>query len=128
MLGGIGAFIAGEISGAVRRNVTVAVLMGLGVLLMLCAGGYVVAAVHTALALRYGVGRLSVFGSMARNDANAASDVDLLLENSEGLTGFQLGALQMDAQDLLGRKVDLLTLQALHPLLREKILSEAVVL
>ena len=45
-----------------------------------------------ALALRYGVGRLSVFGSMARNDANAASDVDLLLENSEGLTGFQLGA------------------------------------
>jgi predicted nucleotidyltransferase len=34
----------------------------------------------------------------------------------------------MDAQDLLGRKVDLLTLQALHPLLREKILSEAVVL
>jgi predicted nucleotidyltransferase len=81
-----------------------------------------------ALALRYGVGRLSVFGSMARNDANAASDVDLLLENSEGLTGFQLGALQMEAQDLLGRKVDLLTLQALHPLLREKILSEAVVL
>ena len=54
MLGGIGAFIAGEISGAVRRNVTVAVLMGLGVLLMLCAGGYLVAAVHTALALRYG--------------------------------------------------------------------------
>jgi len=65
---------------------------------------------------------------MARDDANAASDVDLLLENSEGLTGFQLGALQMDAQDLLGRKVDLLTLQALHPLLREKILREAVVL
>jgi hypothetical protein len=61
MLGGIGAFIAGEISGAVRRNVTVAVLMGLGVLLMLCAGGYLVAAVHTALALRYGSVEASLF-------------------------------------------------------------------
>ncbi|MCZ8041860.1 MAG: hypothetical protein O9330_05235 [Beijerinckiaceae bacterium] len=61
MLGGIGAFIAGEISGAVRRNVTVAVLLGLGVLLMFCAGGYLVAAVHTALALRYGSVEASLF-------------------------------------------------------------------
>ena len=41
------------------------------------------------------------------------------------LVGF---ACRNDSQDLLGRKVDLLTLQALHPLLREKILREAVVL
>jgi hypothetical protein len=61
MLGGIGAYIAGEISGAVRRNVTVAVLLGFGVLLMLCAGGYLVAALHTALALRYGSVEASLF-------------------------------------------------------------------
>ncbi|MDP3257454.1 MAG: hypothetical protein Q8S58_05160 [Bosea sp. (in: a-proteobacteria)] len=61
MLGGIGAYIAGEISGAVRRNVTVAVLLGLGLLLMICAGGYLVAALHSALALRYGSVEASLF-------------------------------------------------------------------
>jgi hypothetical protein len=61
MIGGIGAYIAGEISSAVRRNVTVGVLMGFGVLLLLCAGGYLVAALHTALALRYGSVEASLF-------------------------------------------------------------------
>jgi hypothetical protein len=61
MIGGIGAYIAGEISGAVRRNVTVGVFMGFGVLLLLCAGGYLVAALHTALALRYGSVEASLF-------------------------------------------------------------------
>ena len=79
-----------------------------------------------ALAQRYGVGSLRVFGSMARGDATASSDVDLLLEDTAKLSGFQMGALQMDAQDLLGCKVDVLTENALHPLIREKILKEAI--
>lgn len=78
------------------------------------------------LASRYGVMRIRVFGSMAREDASETSDVDLLLDDTAHLTGFQLGALQMDAQDLLGRKVDLLTVNALHPLIRDRVLSEAV--
>lgn len=61
MIGGIGSYIAGEISGVVRRNVMVAVLMSFGGLLMLCAGGYLVAAVHTVLALRYGPVQASLF-------------------------------------------------------------------
>lgn len=79
-----------------------------------------------SLARQYGVGGLFVFGSMARGDAGANSDVDLLVENSAQLTGFELGAMQMDAQDILGRKVDLLTSNALHPLMRERVLKEAV--
>ncbi len=79
-----------------------------------------------ALARQYGVGGLFVFGSMARGDATPDSDVDLLVDNVSQLTGFQLGALQMDAQDILGRKVDLLTRNALHPLMRERVLQEAV--
>jgi len=79
-----------------------------------------------ALAARHGVGALLVFGSMARGDAAPGSDVDFLLDNTTRLSGFQLGALQMDLQDLLGRKVDLVTLNALHPLLRERVLQEAL--
>ncbi|MDZ4739454.1 MAG: nucleotidyltransferase family protein [Alphaproteobacteria bacterium] len=78
------------------------------------------------LARRYGVTRVRVFGSMAREDATEESDVDLLVDVGEATTGFGLGGLLMDLQDLLGRRVDLVTEQALHPSIREKILSEAV--
>lgn len=79
-----------------------------------------------ALVRQYGVGGLLVFGSMARGDAGPQSDVDLLIDNASKLSGFQLGAFQMDAQDILGRKVDLVTRNALHPMIRERILQEAV--
>lgn len=61
MLGGIGAFIASEISGAVRRNLVVYGLMGFAVLLLLCAGGYALSALHTVLALHYGTAEASLF-------------------------------------------------------------------
>ncbi|MDD5297613.1 MAG: nucleotidyltransferase family protein [Rhodocyclaceae bacterium] len=66
-----------------------------------------------------------VFGSMARDDADEASDVDLLVEVPPGTSGLALGALLLDAQDMLGRRVDVVTENALHPLLRERILHEA---
>lgn len=61
------------------------------------------------LAQRYGIRSIKVFGSMARDDANEDSDVDLLVETGPETSGFALGALLMDAQDLLGRRVDIVT-------------------
>jgi len=62
---------------------------------------------------------------MARGDAGDASDVDLLVETAPGVSGFVLGALLMDAQELLGRRVDIVTQAALHPKMRERVLREA---
>jgi uncharacterized protein len=78
------------------------------------------------IAERYGARRLSVFGSMARGDADENSDVDLLIEPGRALSGFELGSLLMDAQELLDRKVDVVTINALHPLMREQVLAESV--
>ena len=78
-----------------------------------------------ALAARHGMRAIKVFGSMARDDADADSDVDLLVEPGPGASGFALGALLMDAQDLLGRRVDVVTPAALHPAMRTRVLSEA---
>jgi predicted nucleotidyltransferase len=78
------------------------------------------------LAERYGARSLSVFGSMARDDASSDSDVDLLVEPGRALSGFELGELLMDAQDLLKRKVDVVTPNALHPLMRDRVLAEAI--
>jgi uncharacterized protein len=79
-----------------------------------------------ALARRRGITRVRVFGSMARGDADEASDVDLLVSLPPKVSGLALGGLLMDVRELLGRPVDILTEAALHPKLRESVLASAV--
>ena len=81
-----------------------------------------------ALAERHGLRDVRVFGSMARGDAEATSDVDLLVALPPGRSGLALGALLMDVQDLLGRRVQVVTDHGLHPALREQVLEEAQIL
>lgn len=78
------------------------------------------------LAREHGVTRVRAFGSMARGDAGLESDIDLLVDLEQGRTLLDLGALLMDLQDLLHRKVDVLTEAALHPRIKEKVLREAI--
>ena len=78
-----------------------------------------------ALAERHGVRNVRVFGSMARGDADDASDVDLLVSLAPDKTGLALGALLMDVQSLLGRRVEVLTESGLHPAIRDRVLKEA---
>lgn len=80
------------------------------------------------LAERHGLRDVRVFGSMARGDADDASDVDLLVTLPPGRTGLALGALLMEVQDLLGRRVHVVTERSLHPALREQVLGEAQML
>lgn len=75
-----------------------------------------------------GAERLSVFGSVARDEAGDDSDVDILVELTPGahIGMFEFLALQETLSELLGRDVDLATLASLHPRLRDVILREAV--
>jgi hypothetical protein len=77
------------------------------------------------VAKRYGLTNVRVFGSMARGDAGEKSDVDLLVTLPPGVSGFALGGLLMDVQDITGRKVDVVTDGGLNPALRDRILKEA---
>jgi hypothetical protein len=77
------------------------------------------------LAAKHGVADVRVFGSMARGDATDASDVDLLVRPLPGTTLLDLGGLLMEAQALLGRRVEVVSERALHASIRERILAEA---
>ncbi len=79
-----------------------------------------------ALGALHGARSLQVFGSFARGEAHATSDVDFLVELGPGATLVDLGSLQMDLQDLLGRKVDVVEPGALHWSIRDRVLQEAV--
>lgn len=76
-------------------------------------------------AAKYGVGDVRMFGSMARGDAVEASDVDLLVRPLPGTTLLDLGGLLMDVEQLLGRRVEVVSERALHPAIRDRVLREA---
>ena len=78
------------------------------------------------LALRYGVRSLSLFGSVARDEAVPTSDVDLLVEFDCPVGYFGLFALQDHLESLLGCKVDLGTPDSLKPRIRARVLGESV--
>lgn len=81
-----------------------------------------------AIARRRGMTNIRVFGSMSRGEANDNSDVDLLVTLAPGTSALALGGLLLDAQELLGRRVDVVTEPSLHPALRDRVLSDAVLL
>lgn len=78
-----------------------------------------------AIAGRYGAHHVRLFGSVARGEANADSDIDILVDLDDGRSLFDLGGLLYDLEKLLGRKVDVVTEQGLHWYIRDRVLKEA---
>lgn len=70
------------------------------------------------LAHRFGVARLALFGSVARNEAHEGSDVDVLVAFDGPATSQRYFGVQFYLEDLLGQPVDLVTEKALRPELR----------
>ncbi len=75
---------------------------------------------------RYSVKSLALFGSVARDEATPASDVDLLVEFNRPVGLFGLFALQDYLEGLLGCPVDLGTTDSLKPRIRARVLQEMV--
>lgn len=85
-------------------------------------------AAHQAKLRAMGMEQISVFGSVARNEAGESSDIDILIEFTPGarIGMFEFLDIQEALSGLLGVEVDLATPASLHPRLRDAILAEAV--
>ncbi|MEL7349933.1 MAG: nucleotidyltransferase family protein [Cyanobacteria bacterium P01_A01_bin.116] len=78
------------------------------------------------IAAQHGAFNVRVFGSVVRREETLESDIDFLIDyNPEKTTPWFPGGLLMDWQDLLGRKVDVLTESGVSPLIREQVFAEA---
>jgi uncharacterized protein len=75
---------------------------------------------------RHGVGHLRAFGSLARGEATAESDVDLLVDLKPGRTLLDLAAFRREAEEILDLPVDVATADMLKDRIRDEVLNEAL--
>jgi len=78
------------------------------------------------IAAKHGAYNVRVFGSVARGEADTESDVDLLVDVGPEHSSFFPGGLLADLEDLLGCQVDVLTEDALHWYIRDRVVKEAI--
>ena len=78
------------------------------------------------IATRHGVRQVYVFGSVARGDAGPDSDIDFLVEVGPTHSSWFPAGLIVELEDLLERKVEVITRESLHWYIRDRVLKEAV--
>ena len=72
-----------------------------------------------------GVKKAGIFGSYVRGEQKKNSDIDILIQPTEGM-GLEFVGVKLELEDELGRKVDLITYKGIHPLIKKKILKEEI--
>ncbi|OLS13938.1 MAG: DNA polymerase subunit beta [Promethearchaeota archaeon CR_4] len=82
----------------------------------------------TPILREFGVKRTSVFGSVMRGDFSRRSDIDILVDLPEGSTLLDLMRLEIEMKGKIRQKVDVVTFDSLHPLLKHTILDEQVLI
>ncbi len=74
------------------------------------------------------IAMLGIFGSVARGEDTANSDVDLLVRLSKPVGFIEFIALEDTFREIFGRNVDLATESSLHPLIRKNVLADLKVI
>ncbi|EKD33534.1 MAG: Nucleotidyltransferase [uncultured bacterium] len=77
---------------------------------------------------RRGVLKAAIFGSVARGEMKKNSDIDILIKYGDDKSLLDLVRLELELEKLLGKKVDLLTYNSIHPLLSQTILKDQKVI
>ena len=78
------------------------------------------------IAARHGAFNIRVFGSVVRGEATPESDIDILVDTKPRTSSWFPAGLILDLQELLGRRVEVVTQKGLNPLIRDHVLKEAI--
>ena len=84
-----------------------------------------IAKIAVPILKKKGVKKESLFGSYARREAKKRSDIDMIIQPPKGM-GLEFFGLNLELEEKLGKKVDLLTYKSIHPLLKKYILKDEV--
>jgi predicted nucleotidyltransferase len=79
-----------------------------------------------AIAAKHGAYNVRIFGSVVRGQAGPDSDIDFLIDAGPTTSSWFPAGLILDLQEILGRRVEIVTEKALSPFIRDYVLREAV--
>jgi predicted nucleotidyltransferase len=80
------------------------------------------------LAAHYGLTDIAVFGSVARAEEQIGSDLDILVQTKQGISGFDIASFELDLEALFGVKVDVLARNSLDPKRHANMLRDAILI
>jgi hypothetical protein len=75
----------------------------------------------------HGACKVAIFGSYARGDERPGSDIDVLVEFTDGKSLLDVVGMEQELSDKLGKKVELLTERAISPYIIDRVRREMVV-
>ena len=79
------------------------------------------------IAAKHGAHNVRIFGSVARGEDDEKSDIDFLIDyDLSKISPWFPSGLMQDLQSILGRKVDIVTMEGLKERIRERVLQEAM--
>jgi predicted nucleotidyltransferase len=78
------------------------------------------------IAAKHGAYNVRLFGSVARGEADEASDVDILVDAGPKTSSWFPAGLVIDLEELLGCEVDVVTEGGLRPRIKDRVLKEAI--
>ena len=84
-----------------------------------------IAKIAVPILKKNGVKKAGIFGSYARGEAKKKSDIDIIIRPPKNM-GLEFVGLNLELEDKLGKKVDLLTYKSVHPLLKKYIEDDEV--
>ena len=79
-----------------------------------------------AIAFKHGAYNVRIFGSVVRGEAGPDSDIDFLIDAGPDTSSWFPAGLILDLQQILGRRVEVVTEKGLNPFVRDYVLREAV--
>ena len=78
--------------------------------------------------VKFGIKKILIFGSYARNEATPNSDLDLIVEFPEGTSLIDHIGIEFELSEALNMKIDLLSQNGISPYIKDQIMKEAVVI
>ncbi len=70
--------------------------------------------------------KAGIFGSYARGENKKSSDIDILIQPEENMSLFDISGLKIELEEILRKRVDLISYKYIHPSLKEEILKSEV--
>ena len=77
---------------------------------------------------RYGIKKAAIFGSLAKGEAKASSDVDILVEIKSNMSLIDFIGIKLELEEALKMRIDLVEYDTIKPIIKERILAEQVVI